>query len=300
MPLSDEYPYCVAFVCVEDAGGKTPIGTAFLIHAAGNEPDTYHTYAVTARHVVREGRRTWLRLRRQGFEAGSEDIPVDAWELHPESDIAITPCDPYGYPVNWVCIPMEQFGDTPGATGIRPPVLSDEVWFIGLLTHVPTMHERAIPYVRSGTLGASYQHNVPIWDELHQQTIEEPVAHLIDTHSVGGFSGSPVFLGVPDMTGGGRISFLGVLIGHFGGPLASGGSAGVAIVVPCEQVRQLLDLEKIVDAKERKDAETRERRERERDENAARQDVRTVPSEYERFEDLTRQLVTTPKPEHDS
>ncbi|MGH2865323.1 MAG: hypothetical protein ACRDJX_08765 [Solirubrobacteraceae bacterium] len=297
MPLSDEYTYCVAFVCVEDIdGSRQPIGTAFLIQASGEEPNTHYGYAVTAQHVVREGQRTWLRLRRQGFEEGPEDIPVGSWVLHPESDVAITPCDPHNYRANWVCVPMAQFADTPGATGIRRPVLSDEVWFIGLLTHVPTMHERAIPFVRSGTLGAWYQRYVPIWDELHQQTIQEPVAHLIDTHSVGGFSGSPVFVGVPDMRGGGKISLLGVLIGHFGGPLASGGSAGVAIVVPVEQVRQLLDLEVIVEDRQHKDAETRERRTRDRDENAAVQDIAAVPSEFERFEELTRQLVNTPKP----
>jgi hypothetical protein len=150
--------------------------------------------------------------------------------------------------------------------------------------------------VRSGTLGAIYQTRVPILDELHKETIEEPIAHLIDTHSVGGFSGSPVFLGIPDEQGGGRISFLGVLIGHFGGLLASGGSAGVAIVVPVQAVRQLLDLEVIVDDRAKKDAAAKERQDRDRDENAAVQDSAAGPSEYERFENLTRQLVHTPKP----
>jgi hypothetical protein len=165
------------------------------------------------------------------------------------------------------------------------------------------MHEHAIPMVRSGTLGAMYQPKVPIWDELHKETIEEPIAHLIDTHSVGGFSGSPVFLGIPDAQGGGRISLLGVLIGHFGGPLASGGSAGVAIVVPVHAIRQLLDLDAIVKDRAKKDAAAQERQDRIRDENAAVQDSvgePAEPSEFERFEDLTRKLVHTPKPDRSS
>lgn len=90
MPLGDDYPNSVVFVCEDRAGEKVPVGTAFLI-AVPHERGEWR-YVVTARHVVEHGRPTWLRPRRRDGSAPAE-VPILEWISHPTADAAVAPCD---------------------------------------------------------------------------------------------------------------------------------------------------------------------------------------------------------------
>jgi len=294
--LSDTYPECVAFVCKEDAAGvREPRGTAFFVCVYGVTGAEWG-YLVTARHLIEDGMKTWVRLRRR--DGGSpHDEPVSDWTPHKTADVAITPCQ---IPPEFIhrYVPDTQFADRWDSWADSRLVLSDQVWFIGLLAHVETMAQRAIPMVRSGILGASYQEDIPFEDDVNGSITREPCAHLIDCHSVGGFSGSPVFIGQPgivkkddgDLAIGGAVALLGVLLGHFVGP-----NAGIAAVVPVEAIRELLDRKDAVDDRETKNEKVRARRREAAEANAGVRDS-VGGSEYQRFEDLTRKLVNTPKP----
>lgn len=302
LSFSEEYPDCVSFVCAKDVDGHLePRGTGFFVSVPSTTTKGRHAYAVTAKHVVADGKPTWLRYRR--YDGGTpDDVPLkDGWVLHPTADVAVAPVV-VDLEHRALAVPEDQFVDR----WHRTAVLSDEINFVGLLKHVPTMLDRAIPMVRGGILGATYQEGVPLWDELHKVTITEPSAHLIDSHSVSGFSGSPVFVGqqqlipnadLADKSLSGGVGLLGVLIGHFGGPLSSD---GVAVVVPVEVIRAFLDNSAgLVRERERKEGDFAARETRVRDASAAVQDTASPNPEWDSFEDLTRDLVNTPKPEVD-
>ena len=286
MPLTDDYPDGVVFICKESKTGPRPVGTAFVLCVQG-EPAKSH-YLVTANHVVQDGRQTWARIRRTGGES-PVDEPIREWLPHATSDVAIAPFDI----------------DIPG-TDVRPiweDLFADKthmelhrgdvVYFIGLLADVPTMAERSIPMVRSGRLGALYQEDVPMKDgDLRRK---EPRAHLVDCYSRGGFSGSPCLVEQATVLGnniGSYLTLLGVIIGHFG---STNDNAGVAVVAPVEAIRDLLIDPEMTEMRKRADEKAKQEREDETWANAAVLDSTGAESEFDRFEDLTRKLVQVPK-----
>lgn len=134
------------------------------------------------------------------------------------------------------------------------------------------MGEQNIPMVRTGSVGALYQDNIPM--RLPDETLLKVHGHLIDCQSFGGFSGSPCF--VRYLSGSeeyGEMKFvvpvestllLGMVGGHFdlqasvGLPEGTGNlkvpvAAGVAVVYPAEAIREVLDVEEL--AKERAELE---------------------------------------------
>lgn len=251
----------VVFVCARDRDGKiVPIGTAFLVGLPPVTPIQYppYRYLVTAGHVVQDVPETWIRFRR--VDGSKEDLPVSKWIRHPKSDLAATPCefDTSLYLVDWQ--------DSEEAFIDHHPLMSanvgDRTFFVGLLTQAPTMHDRVIPFARAGSIGATYVEDLPTVDNVRgvQVRTTEPVAHLVDCYSREGFSGSPMFVEQPRAVvvhGGSlvhlttEIGLLGVTIGHFGG---GANNAGIAIVVPVEAVRELLDQEELVEWRVQKGA----------------------------------------------
>jgi hypothetical protein len=248
------------FVCAERDRKPAPVGTAFLVGIPGG-PEIWFKYFVTAGHVVRDGSPRWIRFRRPNG-APPVDVPVSGWILHPTADIAAAPCDfdTTGYIAN---VQEEQyFSDKHPAD---PTInLGERAYFIGLLSDVDTMAERAIPMVRAAAVGAMNVENVPkryLMQGMRYDEIE-PKAHLIDTYSRSGFSGSPVYVDHPYVNvwpvigEGGQpgiasqvssySALLGVLVAHFG---SERDNAGVAIVVPVDILRELLDDPDLADAR---------------------------------------------------
>ena len=92
MPLGNEYPDSVVFVCAERGEENVPIGSATLV-AWRDADGLYWRYAVTARHVIELGEPTSLRLR--GSDATPVEVPVREWISHPTADVAVAPCEWY-------------------------------------------------------------------------------------------------------------------------------------------------------------------------------------------------------------
>jgi hypothetical protein len=301
VPLNEGHPSIVVFVCDEAPdGSKRPVGTAFLVGVPGSD-GTWWRYFVTAGHVVQDGRPKWIRLRRADGQS-VVDEPVGEWEIHPTSDVAATPCEldlsgfAHGFIEDWVFSDRWQ----ERAVGAVPLRIGEEAYFVGLLAEIPTMADRNIPMVRSGRIGAFYQEDIPMISGA--TTRIEPVAHLLDSYSRGGFSGSPCFVDHPvidqaqerGLTVSSRVALVGIVVGHFNSPMRD--NAGIAVVVPVEAIRELLQTERLVEWRERRDAEAARARAEGRWDNAATADSGVGgPSAFERFKDLTRRLINAPK-----
>lgn len=91
-------------------------------------------------------------------------------------------------------------------------------------------------------------------------------------------------------------ALFGALVGHFGSP---NDNAGVAIVIPIDAIRELVDDPRLVKWRNQEAVRMEDQRQRRNDEAAAHLDSVESQSEFERFEDLTRKLVNVPKNELD-
>jgi hypothetical protein len=157
--------------------------------------------------------------------------------------------------------------------------------------------------MRAGTVGAWFQTDLPLmWPggNLHY----EPIGHLMDTFSRGGFSGSPVFVDQPTLrfieSGaaiGSNVALLGVLVGHYYSD--KGDNAGIAVVVPIEFVRNLLDYPSLVEWRNYKEQQMNDKKKREEEDGPGTADSlhEEGASQFDRFQALTQKLVEAPKPE---
>jgi len=209
-------------------------------------------------------------LRRPDGSVGH--VPIPQWIPHDTADVAVAPHDDDLHPLTEFFAHFAHestFADRflPARLNV---IVSDPVYYIGLLAAVPTMEAGGIPMVRAGTIGALYQDDIPTKRDNENPTVE-PVAHLIDARSRGGFSGSPCLVEKPviqyegsTLVMGSWIALLGIIIGHFAGltPVLPSNdlnsptnwvardSSGVVVVVPVEQLREVLNKKQLLDARE--------------------------------------------------
>ena len=192
MPLGDNHPNSVVFVCEERRERRVPVGTAFLV-AMPPESGSWR-YAVTARHVVEHGRPTWIRLR-QRDGTPPVDISVPDWIQHPTADVAVAAVDLDASDLVATFITTESFADRWGEKHRVPIQVGDSIFVIGLLSDLGSMVDQSIPMVRAGLLGALDQTGIPVRQGKFRRI--EPRAHLIDAHSRSGFSGAPCIVEAP-------------------------------------------------------------------------------------------------------
>ncbi len=233
------------------------LGTGFIVAVPAGETEAEGDYAlvVTASHVVRSSTATFVTVRAHGGEI--VDLTVADWIFHPTEDIAVASvnADPAKYDI--VAVPEKIFVDK----SEHKPVLGEDLYFVGLLGQIETMGQANTPMVRTGTLGALYQQDVPMIEPPNTRRALQ--GHLIDCRSFGGFSGSPCFMHLMRSTGetknfGLRYPetysvLLGMVGGHFdhrtsvllpdaSGKLSIPTSAGVGVVYPAEIIRETLEL----------------------------------------------------------
>lgn len=331
MPLVDSYPWSVVFVVAPrtvETGlvRNVPIGTGFLVSCPAEfSEDLLHQYVVTASHVVIDGSPTKVRLKTDDHSFVDVDVPQ--WIHHHEADVAIAPLrippTPRAQRLITVSVEVGTFLRADwrilGSSGTWDLELGERVYFIGLFDRFGSMGDRNIPMTRSGTLGALNVPNVPIGPPENRRYVE---AHLIDCRSYAGFSGSPCFVqrdmfrrstflddGYPVDDESGRVgtdtALLGIVSGHFDMwdtarlvgdlPLEAGSvevpqNIGVGVVTPAKAIKELMDMPELSDDRKRVEREAAAREAA--DEGAT---LDSAESEFERFENLTRKLVHTPK-----
>jgi hypothetical protein len=289
---------------VRISGAGDLLGTGSIIGVPSERFDGWRwPYIVTAHHVI--ANEVEITLDVPDPLARGEllpSIPVDGWRQPlPGIDLAIAPF-PHELVPRFQAVPLDHF--VPDGTVVP---LGGTIYYLGIFAPLD------VPMARGGSLGAL---DVPITKPDYTYN-----ADLVDCRSYGGFSGSPCFSTLaypllddtvdfppdvvpPNPDGSfpklGRMSYIATFCGIFTAHYSDEGGAdgivsryGVGVMLPCDYVRDALMTDEAM--KERREAD--DTRQAARDagipplENAAAE-----PTEFERFEDLTRKLVHMPKP----
>ena len=245
-------------------------GTGFVTHIPSAESEQTYLYVVTAAHVVRPLASRYIRMSRRDGTTLDLDIPAKDWDFHPTEDVAVGQFSIDPAEVDLTVMPTETYV---GRAETQFPVGNgDDVVFAGLLGLVESMGQRRIPMFRTGTIGAMYQHGIPM--RLGDDIVVSVHGHLVDCRSFGGFSGSPCFvryisgmdttprMGLPRPTQ--STLLLGIVGGHFdmGASVALPDqeqklsvpvAAGIAIVLPSETILEVLESEEQRENRDRHD-----------------------------------------------
>jgi hypothetical protein len=316
MRVPEKITQCVAFLA-----SKAPSeanyhyrGTAFFVGVdSPASPETRgYVFVVTAKHIIRRaqalGEDVFLRLNMKDGTSRLIQISHDHWFYSEDetADVAIASFhfEPPGA-FDIVIFPSGGFA-TEEKIAEHEIGIGDDLYISGLFAR-HFGKERNLPIVRSGII-ASMPHE-PLLDRdsgLHYD------AYLAEVRSIGGLSGSPVFVVLPigrvrgeNVSWGPRYTFLlGLIRGHWERPAETQDgwdpaeldtvNMGIAIVTPIQEVIKVLESEEVI--AEMKKADDEHAKEDEPTEDS------TFPEEareYDRFEELTRKLVNTPKPKAD-
>lgn len=196
--IHDAVPTCAAFLGRKVNAQVKPVGTCFFVNFL--EHGFYFLYLVTAGHLIENTRKegwsddhiVYLHFNNKdgGLHKLVTSVP-DNWTRHPTDtnvDIAVLPfkaltsLDHTALP----CDPHPALLANPQKWKIK---VGTDVFITGLfLRHYGK--QRQIPIVRTGTIAALPQEPVDMTDVPGERQIQ---AYLIETHSMGGLSGSPVF-----------------------------------------------------------------------------------------------------------
>jgi hypothetical protein len=249
---------CVGFVAGKPASGDfCYLGTFFVATRLVPElPNRHIAYAITARHVIDDAvskiqsDAVYLRVNYKGGEARFVRTTFDKWIPHFDSsvDLVVThfpqeeSMDVWGCPLDLMLtneiIAQEQIG--PG----------EALFFPGLFAR-HSGKERNIPIVRVGSIAAMRDEKVFIFGKPTD-------VYLAETHSIGGLSGSPVFVHISGGIRGGRIKtmhvfLMGLLSGHWdesssiedsvGYQFSNGEkvNVGIAFVVPADKIVETIN-----------------------------------------------------------
>jgi len=262
---------CVVFLAYRDDTGKVYLaGTGFLVFRPVSDIVGGFVYLVTAAHVIQGIKdkgcdKVFIRIDFKDGTGKWAETDVGQWIFHPTDplvDVAV----------------LQISGQFAGLVAVEPFTLhvmissselaekgvgvGTEVFLSGLFTEHPGV-ERNIPIVRVGNIAATPEEKV----KSGRGFID---AYLVETRSIGGLSGSPVFVhlglwhkdkGVLKMATSdeGIIYFLGLMQGHWDSPglsqadVASDESQkteervnmGIGIVVPAEKIVEVIRHPKI-------------------------------------------------------
>jgi hypothetical protein len=245
MRVPDGVRKTVGFIGYEDKrnGEFIPVGSFFFLghDPKAGEPVSEKVYLVTARHLIDKLRDkaaddAVLRLNRKDPNAPLIRIavPLTKWFSHPHDesiDVAITKVvTELGLPPthDHLTVPINRCATEAVLNEIY---LGEEVFISGLFRYHPGTR-RNIPIVRIGNLAALNEERI-----VSISWGKEIEGYLIEARSIGGLSGSRVFLnheGAP---------LVGLIHGHYDDQKAAAQNgttkainAGIAIVVPVKNI----------------------------------------------------------------
>jgi hypothetical protein len=232
MRIPDEVRRCVAFLGFRQPTGGPPklAGTVFFASQdLGLTPARRAVYAITAQHVIdgvrQKGGQLCVRLNQREGGATWVDFEISRFRSHPNHptfeaiDVSVAHLET-GFDVkeyDYITIGLENMITADRMTKLDIGT-GDEVFVTGLFLHHHGEH-RNLPIVRVGNIAG-------LPDEKVSTRFGEIQAILVEARSIGGLSGSPVFVflqprqwknpgvSVPSFFGG-SFYLLGVMQGHF-------------------------------------------------------------------------------------
>jgi hypothetical protein len=221
MQLQSDFIESACFLGVKNENGEiAPRASAFYAVVPFRHNRTQgRGYLVTARHnVVKAAGRTLYVSINSGAVGGDRvaawlPIEVDRWFDHPfdgNADVAVADWrPPDSFQVSYRGILTDNFIDGPPEQNgpIFPIVEGMVTATVGLFSY-HSGQRRHTPIVRIGNLSAKPSDRV-------RTGFGDAEAYLIEARSVGGLSGSPVFIREEVFGGAQRHPLLGLIQGHF-------------------------------------------------------------------------------------
>lgn len=285
MFIPDEVRKCVIYIGYRLPNGEMSLqGTAFFVARTIEGTEKGFIYLLTAAHVIQgintvdnfDGK-VLLRVNFLDGNAHTIESDISQWKFHPdeiEVDVAVLPNVNISA-FDTKAIPIDMFLDE--AIKIENDLgLGDEVFLTGLF-HNHHGKQRNIPIVRAGNIAAMPE------EKVHTKFgfID---AYLVEARSIGGISGSPVFVyqGIDRkyskgtlLAGTGERSstffLLGLMHGHYNLDLLSEDAVdmdakakevvnlGIAIVVPSEKILEVINQPMIKEEEDKITAEVKAR-----------------------------------------
>jgi hypothetical protein len=279
MRVDDEILECVVFLGVKDMHGRySQRGTGFLFGREVGMDDHEAMYLGTARHVidmilsVSADALIYIRINR--MDGTSEIIPssASAWHFHSDPNVdlavAIVAINPDQYDFLMIPEAMIASEDVIAREDIG---IGDDVFLVGLFSNHHGSN-RNLPILRSGTLSAMPHEPVMV---SSPGGIVPMDAYLVEARSIGGLSGSPVFVRTDGMRGNKcspslRFWLLGVMRGHWDTQfqlsdavvpndiLGEAVNMGMSIVIPSSKLIDITDNPQLVEVRSRRAAQITE------------------------------------------
>ena len=198
MRITDDMRRCVVFFGYEDVtlgkGGIDCIGTGFLLEHEGLG------YLVTAQHLAHQLGQDPFLLRVNKLDGSSENVHVDGadWLIHPDEtvDLAATPIflDPReGY--DSIYLGGETLELTREQLITENIGIGDFTYTVGLF-RLMSGEKRNLPVCHFGTISLfPGDEKIPTldWRDVSQRTVIHAEGFLVESQSLSGLSGSPVF-----------------------------------------------------------------------------------------------------------
>jgi hypothetical protein len=190
--VPSEYLNCVAYIYPDAAAEQsgTSGGVAFIVNVPLTVENWYQSYIVTAAHILGSdemGNNPVIRVNL--LERRSIPIPTeaDSWRIDTENDIAIYPIGLDRGRIRYVTVPTARFL-TKELIEEHKFGPGNDVFIVGKLAN----HEgttRNLPSVRFGHISMM---PADPFKRIGKETV--PEVFFIEFRSIGGYSGSPVFL----------------------------------------------------------------------------------------------------------
>lgn len=276
MRVPDYVLKSVGFVTewIEDPSGEVyhPEATGFIVNIPSKvNPASNYFVFVTAKHVavrMRE-RLTVFTVNQRGGGVTTLDNTDDKWHLHPDEsvDVAVMAFTPTPN-LDFKSVPIEMFLDR-ALMEQKQIGIGDEVYLPGLFEYASN-DKRNMPLLRHGNIAMIPEEPIQVESGFAE-------VYLIEARSIGGISGSPVFVRgttiLKNKTGqallglSGENYFLGLVHGHwdiresqinepgFEHDRQRGVNLGIAVVVPAHKILEVINHPGLV--KMRADADLR-------------------------------------------
>lgn len=278
MQVPDEVKKCVVFIGCNTQQGVVWGGTGFFI---GIEADgfkgQYFNYLITAKHCIdaikeqSTDQKVLIRINLKSNSIQTISSNLNDWKFHPTEkssvDVATLPWNPPEQ-FDYLTIPTDSMTLTDALIKEQGIGAGDEVFLTGLFRmHSGT--QKNLPIIRTGNIARMPEEKIPV--KMYDGTRVDIDAYLIEGRSIGGLSGSPVFLylgvirnidgSIKFVSGAksGAFHWLGLTHGHWDIPegtidaimdnTGNGNKSvnvGIAIVVPAQKVLEVVNQQELV------------------------------------------------------
>ncbi len=263
---------------------KVFTGTGFFVTVPSEDrpKDKVHIYLVTAKHVAAKLSLGDSMVRANAKEGSFVDIELEKghkWWFHPtepeKTDVAVTPVAIQPNYLDFSAVPVSMFVADEDVSASGTAGAGDEVFIVGLFNKMRGK-SRNIPIVRTGNVAMIPEPGELVAGvKIGSDPPVEAEVYLIEARSIGGISGSPVFvretigleLPVPVRSAAGKRSeltwcmlpgpfhLLGLMHGHWDidpsemnepDPQRAVGrnqevvNLGIAVVVPAKKIKEAL------------------------------------------------------------